>query len=119
VAAPGGRATLWRGSKRGGSLTAPRILVLTTVVLALAVAVAPYQAWAPVAPKNCGMVASKGKRYNIKADQIRCRTARRQARRYLGSNRKPRGYTCRNYGRGTSIEFRCWKGQRELFAIRR
>jgi hypothetical protein len=100
-------------------LTVSRILVVTTAVLALAVAFAPYQAWAPVAPKNCGMLAAKGKRYNIKADQIRCTTARRQARRYLRANRKPRGYSCQNYGRSTSIKFRCWKGQRELFAIRR
>jgi hypothetical protein len=100
-------------------LSVPRILVAVTAVLAMAVVFAPTQAWAPVAPKNCGMLASKGKRYNVKADQIRCRTARRQARRYLASHRKPRGYSCRNYGRGTRIEFRCWKGQRVLFAIRR
>jgi hypothetical protein len=100
-------------------LIASRILVVTTTALALAVAFAPYQAWAPVAPKNCGMLASKGTRYQIKADQIRCRTARRQARSYLASHRRPRGYSCQDYGRGTSIKFRCWKGQRELFAIRR
>jgi hypothetical protein len=100
-------------------LSVRRILVLVTAALALAVVFAPSQAWAPVAPKNCGMLASKGKRYNIKADQIRCRTARRQARRYLASHQRPRGYSCRDYGRGTSIEFRCWKGQRVLFAIRR
>ena len=100
-------------------MSVPRILVLVTAALALAVFFAPSQAWAPVAPKNCGMLASKGKRYNIKADQIRCTTARRQARRYLGSHRKPRGYSCRDYGGGTSIKFRCSKGQRVLFAIRR
>jgi hypothetical protein len=65
------------------------------------------------------MLASTGKRYQIKADQIRCRTARPQARRYLASDRRPRGYSCADYGRGTRIEFRCWKGQKELFAIRR
>jgi hypothetical protein len=100
-------------------LSVPRILVVTTAVLALTVALAPQQAWAPVPPRNCGMLESKGQRYNIKSDQIRCRRARRYARRYLGSHRKPRGYTCRDYGRGTSIKFRCSKGPRVLFAIRR
>ncbi len=96
-----------------------RILVVATAVTALLVALAPQSAWAPVAPKNCGMLEAKGKRYNIKADQIRCRRARRYARRYLVSHRRPRGYSCRDYGRGTRIEFRCSKGVRVLFAIRR
>jgi hypothetical protein len=96
-----------------------RFLVLVTAALALAVVFAPSQAWAPVPPRNCGMLTEGGKRFNIKADQLRCRTARRYARRYLDSHRRPRGYSCRDYGRGTSIEFRCWKGQRVLFAIRR
>jgi hypothetical protein len=100
-------------------LSVSRIIVLTTAVLALAVAFAPFQAWAPVPPRNCGMLEVKGKRYNIKADQIRCGKARRYAKRYLAFHRKPRGYSCRDYGAGTSIKFRCWKGQRELFAIRR
>jgi hypothetical protein len=100
-------------------LSVPRILVLTAAALALAVAIAPYQAWAPVPPRNCGMLEAKGKRFNIKADQIRCRTARKYARRYLVSHRRPRGYSCRDYGRGTSIKFRCSKGARVLFAIRR
>ena len=100
-------------------MSVPRILVLVAAALALAVVFAPSQAWAPVPPKNCGMLASKGKRYNIKADQMRCRTARKHSRRYLASHRKPRGYSCRDYGRGTSIKFRCSKGQRVIFAIRR
>jgi hypothetical protein len=100
-------------------LSVPRILVMTTAMLALATAIAPYQAWAPVPPRNCGMLEAKGKRFNIKADQIRCRTARRYARRYLVSHRKPRGYSCRDYDGGTSIKFRCSKGARVLFAIRR
>jgi hypothetical protein len=65
------------------------------------------------------MLSAEGKRFNIKADQIRCTTARRQAKGYLVSGRKPTGYRCRNYGRGTKIQFRCSKGQRVLFAIRR
>ena len=99
-------------------MTVPRILVVTTAVLAIAVALAP-QAWAPVPPRNCGMMEAKGRLFNIKADQIRCRTARRYARRYLVRHHRPRGYSCRDYGRQTSIKFRCSKGVRVLFAIRR
>jgi hypothetical protein len=100
-------------------LSVKRILVVVTSALAVAVVFAPAPAWAPVPPKNCGMLDKGSKRFNIKADQIRCRTARRHARRYLASHSEPRGYSCRDYGRGTSIEFRCTKGQRVLFAIRR
>jgi hypothetical protein len=100
-------------------LSVQRILVVVTAALALVVVFAPSRAWAPVPPKNCGMLETGSKRFNIKADQIRCRTARRHARRYLTSHDRPRGYTCRDYGRGTSIEFRCSKGQRVIFAIRR
>ena len=97
----------------------PRILVVVTAALALAVAFAPYQAWAPVPPRNCGMLEVSGKRFNIKADQVRCRPARRAARRYLVHHRRPRGYSCKDYGGGTSIKFRCSKGARVIFAIRR
>ena len=61
----------------------------------------------------------RGKTYNIKADQIRCRRARRYARRYLRTHDRPSGYSCRDYGRTTSIKFRCSKGAKVLFAIRR
>lgn len=77
------------------------------------------QAGAIVPPRNCGVLQANGKRYHIKADQIRCRTARTYARRYLASARKPRGYRCRNYGRQTRIKFRCSRGIRVFFAIRR
>jgi hypothetical protein len=101
-------------------LSVPRILVVTTAVLALAVAFAPSQAWAPMAPKNCGTLSAKGKRYQVKADQIRCDTARRQAARYLRHGTKPRGYSCKSYSASeTSIKFRCTKGVRVVFAIRR
>jgi hypothetical protein len=95
-----------------------RMIVVMAAMLALVVAFAPGQAWAPVPPKNCGMLKANGKRFNIKADQLRCRTARTYARRYLSRHRL-RGYNCRDYGRGTSIEFRCSKGARVVFAIRR
>jgi hypothetical protein len=96
-----------------------RILVAAIATIALIVALAPTRAWAPVPPRNCGMMEVGGKRYNIKADQLRCPRARRYARRYLREHDRPTGYRCKDYGRGTSIKFRCSKGARVLFAIRR
>jgi hypothetical protein len=95
------------------------MLVVLTAALAVAVAFSASPAWAPVPPRNCGMLEEGGKRFNIKADQLRCRRARRYARRYLAAHDRPSGYSCRDYGRGTSIKFRCSKGQRVIFAIRR
>jgi hypothetical protein len=86
--------------------------------LALMLVAAP-PAPAPVPPRNCGMVDVGAKRYNIKADQIRCRTARSYSKAYLAHSRRPSGYRCRDYGRETRIEFRCSKGTRILFAVRR
>ena len=74
---------------------------------------------APVPPKDCGFMRVAGKRINVKSDQLRCKPARRYTRRYMKSGRKPRGYRCTDYGRETAIEFRCAKGSRVFFAIRR
>jgi hypothetical protein len=74
---------------------------------------------ATVPPKNCGMLGFSGKRYQIKADQIRCTTAKTYSRRYLRSKDRPSGYRCSNYGASTKLKFRCRKGVRTFFAIRR
>ncbi len=79
-------------------MIALRSLIVTAITLALVVALAPA-AWAPVPPRNCGMLDANGKRFNVKADQIRCTRARRYARRYLVDHVKPSGYSCRRYGR--------------------
>ena len=92
-----------------------------TLVLALvALAVSAGAATAIVPPKNCGMQTVSGKRYQIKADQMRCRTAKRYSRRYLASRRRPSGYSCRSFRASeTKLKFRCAKGIRVFFAIRR
>jgi hypothetical protein len=75
---------------------------------------------APVPPKDCGFTTVKHHRYNIKADQVRCRKARKLSRRYLAGKGKPKGYSCQRYSPSqTDIAFRCTKGARTLFAIRR
>lgn len=76
-------------------------------------------AGAIVPPKNCGMMTVKGKRYQIKADQMRCRPARTYSARYLRSHRRPSGYRCSDYGSGTALKFRCYKSVRVFFAIKR
>jgi hypothetical protein len=87
--------------------------------LGVALAVGVEGAWAPVPPKNCGDLVTGGKRFNIKADQLRCRRARRYSRSYLAEHHRPRGFSCRTYGRETAIRFRCSKGVKVFFAIRR
>jgi hypothetical protein len=87
-------------------------------VLALALLLAPG-APATVPPKNCGRIDVSGKRYQIKADQIRCATAKTYSRRYLRSHDRPSGYRCSNFGASTKLKFRCSKGIRIFFAIKR
>ena len=93
-------------------------------VLALVVAVATLGVLAPdgpaiVPPSDCGRLTVKSKRYTIKADQLRCRSAKAYARRYLLKRSKPSGYTCRNFGAETKLKFRCSRGIKVFFAIRR
>ena len=90
--------------------------VLALVALA---AVAAPGASATVPPKDCGMLSVKSKRYQIKADQITCRTAKTYSRRYLGHHTRPSGYRCSDYSKSTKLRFRCSKSVRVFFAIRR
>jgi hypothetical protein len=95
--------------------------LVKTVTLALVVlAVSAGTATAIVPPKNCGGQSVSGKRYQIKADQMRCRTAKLYSRRYLSSGRRPSGYRCKNFRASeTKLRFRCARGVRVFFAIRR
>jgi hypothetical protein len=87
--------------------------------LALAAVLAP-SAPAIVPPKDCGFLTVKAKRYNIKADQMGCADAKRYSKNYLISTaRKPKGYRCTRYGAETKLKFRCAKGVRNFFAIKR
>ena len=92
-------------------------LAFGLAVLLLLVTAAPSPA--PVAPRNCGMMTIEGKRYQVKADQIRCKRAKSWTRRYLADGVRPQGYSCKNYGSSTALRFRCRRGERVFFAIRR
>jgi hypothetical protein len=99
----------------------PRVCL---VAAALAVTCAMLAALAPpsaaiVPPSDCGMLKVKAKRYNVKADQLRCRTARSYTSSYLSKRHRPRGYRCRDFGRETKLKFRCARGIQVFFAIRR
>ena len=93
-------------------------LTALTLVLACAVALAP-SAVAIVPPADCGRLTAKSKRYNIKADQLRCGTARSYSSSYLKTGNRPTGYRCRNYGAETKLKFRCSRGTKVFFAIKR
>jgi hypothetical protein len=97
----------------------PRTLVAMLIAGALAAPMLiPAGSGAIVPPRNCGNMSVNGKTYNIKADQIRCRRARRYAKMYLTSHSKPSGYSCRTYS-NSALKFRCAKGIHVYFAIKR
>ena len=93
------------------------LLIAATLVAALCL---PTAATAVVPPKNCGKITVKGKRYEIKADQISCSTGRDHAKRYLQRRSKPRGYSCRDISSSKNkVTFMCNNGRKSFFAIRR
>ena len=75
-----------------------------------------------VPPKNCGTITVKYTRYNIKADQLPCKSARTYAARFLGSNVRPRSYSCQRY-KGSALVARCVNSRanpdRTIFMIKR
>lgn len=73
---------------------------------------------ATVPPRNCGTLKVGSRTYTIKADQIRCSTAKANAQAYLRSRKVPAGFTCRNFT-GSKMTFRCSKKVQVFFAIRR
>jgi hypothetical protein len=99
-----------------------RLVSLAAMLACVGVLVGSGGAAAIVPPKNCGYLTVKGTRYNVKADQISCRSARRYTASYLKTRHRPRGYRCRNYTR-SRLKFRCERRGRDrtytFFAIKR
>ena len=85
--------------------------------VALGVAALSTGAHATVPPVNCGALTVGSKHYIVKADQLRCKTAKADAKAYLTSHKTPRGFTCRNFT-DSKMTFRCSKGVKVFFAIR-
>jgi hypothetical protein len=103
-----------------------RTVTLLTALLAavamLAASFAAKPAGAIVPPKDCDFVKVSGKRYNVKTDQLRCKTAREYTVTYLKTGKKPRYYTCVKYRTGAR-KFTCqatkYNPDRTFFAIKR
>ncbi len=94
-----------------------RVLIAAALAAALAL---PAAAPAVVPPKNCGTISASGKRYQVKADQISCATARDHVRRYARTKRAPRGYRCRNItNQRNKVNFTCYNGRKTFQGIRR
>jgi hypothetical protein len=93
---------------------------LVALLAAAAAWIAPASAIVP--PRDCGMIKVSGHRYNVKADQLACKSARRYARTYLTSSKHPRHYSCHRY-RGSALVFRCVNSRanpdKTFFAIKR
>ena len=89
-------------------------------VVAALIATGPASAIVP--PKDCGRVTVSHKRYNIKADQLKCDSARRYSITYLKSRTKPRHYRCYRYS-GSKLVFKCVNTSanpdKTFFAIKR
>lgn len=96
--------------------------VTTVAAIAVAAALAAAPAPAIVPPKNCGSITVRHHRYNIKADQLPCASARTYAARFLGANRRPPGYTCRRF-KDSALVARCVNTRanpdRTIFMIKR
>lgn len=94
-----------------------RLVVGTLAALAL-LAVSPSPSPATFPPRDCGFITVGAQRYNIKAD-IRCKKARKGSRQHLNGKGAPEGFSCTDYGGETAVEFRCERGARTFFAVRR
>jgi hypothetical protein len=81
---------------------------LRTIVPAvvIGVALAGGSAHAIVPPKNCGTIKVSHKKWQIKADQIRCTTARKYATTYIAHHTRPRGYSCHKFS-GSALYAKC------------
>jgi hypothetical protein len=96
-----------------------RLVIALAVTLPLAFPVAGESI---VPPKNCGTITAGHRRYQIKADQLPCSTARTYASRYLGAGTRPPGYKCHRYS-GSALVARCENTRanpdRTIFMIKR
>jgi len=99
-------------------VNARRTLVALLLTAALGALSLSAVAAATVPPRNCGPLKVGSRSYIIKADQLRCSTAKADAKAYLVSRKKPRGFSCRDFT-GSKMTFRCNKGIQVFFAIRR
>jgi hypothetical protein len=78
------------------TFTTPLKLKLAALLAVLSVGlVAAIPAGAIVAPRKCGTVTAKGKKWPITADQIPCSTAKKWSVTFLKTGKEPRYYNCK------------------------
>ena len=94
-----------------------RSFAVCALALALGAVLWTAVASATVPPRNCGNLKVGSRNYIIKADQIRCSTAKTDARAYLVSRKVPSGFACRTFT-GSKMTFRCSRRVQVFFAIR-
>lgn len=75
-------------------------------------------AGATVPPTDCGTVRAKSSRYDVKSHRVSCGRARDWSRAYLVRRKRPGGWSCRRYT-DSALVFRCRRGARDFFAVRR
>jgi hypothetical protein len=91
---------------------------LTVAVLAAAavlLAGAP-QAPAPHVSKSCGVIAKGSREYRVKARKVRCRFARRWAKRYLRNGSAASGFSCVKTSGGAAPWY-CTKGEVKAYWV--
>lgn len=98
-----------------------RTLSIAALAALVVLAVAVASAAAIVPPRNCGTMKVGTRTFQVKADQIRCTTAKDMARRYIRSKDAPRGYRCRRGSSRSKLYATCSRTSpsRVLYIIRR
>ena len=93
-------------------------LAASVAALALVGSTPPVPS-ATVPPRNCGPLTVANRHYIIKADQIRCTTAKTNAKNYLRLAHGGRAALRAVTSALSKMTFRCSKGIQVFFAIRR
>lgn len=97
------------------------LIRITTLAATLALG---FAATAPavVPPRDCGTLRVSGRSYNIKADQLRCSTAKKYATAYLAHHTRPKGFSCRR-NKNSALVAKCvnthTNPDRTIFIIKR
>ena len=71
---------------------------------------------APHVSKSCGLTAKGSKTYRVKARKVRCRFARRWAKRYLRNGSHAPGFSCVTTSGGVAPWY-CTKGEAKAYWV--
>lgn len=88
-------------------MTNLRTLAAVLTACALLAGTLAASAGAVIPPRNCGTIMAKGKKWQVKADQLRCKKAKRYSKRYIRRKKEPRYYDCRRGAKGSALYAMC------------